>query len=287
MSTVATRRKDPPGWPGAWWARLRAQDAPVVPVLGLLALITIWHLAVELLDIRSYLLPAPLDVIASLWRGLTAPFDSRLSFFYHLSLTLQAAGLGLLLGSVLGVLMAALAASNRLIDSILSPYVFALQGLPKIALAPMIMIWFGFGLTSKTLLAAFLVFFPMFVNAYAGLTTVSQEYERLFRSLGASKLQTLMQLRLPSALVLIFAGLEIGVVQALIGAIVGEFVSANAGMGILLKQYQTLNNTAAMFAALIVLGLAGIGFHACVRYARARVVFWSQEREGPREEVGD
>ncbi|WP_213450406.1 ABC transporter permease [Rhizomonospora bruguierae] len=267
--------------PRAGRARRRLPERlrpPITVLLGLVVLVALWHVAVEIFNIRPYLLPAPLDVGQALYRGLTAPLNSRVSLVFHLIITFRAAGLGLLVGGLLGVLAGVFAASSRVVDGFLSSYVFALQGLPKVAIAPLLMIWFGFGLTTKALLAAFLVFFPMFVNTYTGLTTVDRGYERLFTALRAGPLQTLMQLRLPGALVMIFAGLEIAVVQALLGAIVGEFVAAEAGMGILLKQYQAVSNTAAMFAALILLAMTGVVLNGIIRLLRGRLIYWAPER---------
>ena len=261
-----------------WISRKRGRSAVIV-TSGLLVILVVWHAAVSIFAIQSYLLPSPIDVVAALWRGVTVPLDSRVSLLYHLGTTLQEAGLGLLTGGCFGVLLGAWASSNRVVDGVLSPYVFALQGLPKIAIAPLLMIWFGFGLTTKALLAAFLVFFPMFVNTYTGLSTVDRDYERLFAGMQATPGQTLRHLRLPSASIMIFAGLEIAIVQALLGAIVGEFISAEAGMGMLLKQYQALANTAAMFAALIILGISGILLNGLIRLLQRRVIFWMPDRE--------
>lgn len=249
-----------------------------IPALAFVGLIAVWAAFVAMSGIADYLLPTPDAVAASLWRGLTAPIDSSASLLGNLGVTLRAAGGGLFFGVTLGCTLGALAAISRLVDSVVSPYVFALQGLPKVAVAPLMMIWFGFGVTTKVILAAFLVFFPMYVNTYAGIRDVDAKQIRLIRGLGGTKLQELTNVRLPNAAVMVLAGLEIGVVQSLLGAIVGEFISARSGMGILLLQYQAVNNTAGMFAALILLAVVGVTAHQLVAVARRRIIFWQAPR---------
>jgi NitT/TauT family transport system permease protein len=260
-----------------FWDRIRVKGLvrnQSVAIFGFILLVGVWWGFVEAFHIRPYILPSPIDVAFSFWRGITAPVNSRSSMIYHLAITFRAAGLGFLFGGSVGVLFGIAAASSRFINRVLSPYVFALQSLPKIAIAPLMMIWFGFGLTTKTILASFLVFFPMFVNTYTGISVVDRNYLRLFKALGANPIQIMFRLRIPNALVLIFAGLEIAVVQAILGALVGEFISANEGIGILLLQYRSVNNTVAMFAALILLALSGVILHKGIQLLKSRIIFW-------------
>lgn len=268
MSTVRTPSRAPAA-PGH--DRLRDVSLPVAVFVAFLLL---WAAFVAVSGIAPYLMPPPEAVGGSLWRGLTAPLDSSASLLGNLFVTLQAAGGGLLFGVVLGCGLGAIAAVSRLVDSIVSPYVFGLQGLPKVAIAPLLMIWFGFGTTTKIILSAFLVFFPMYVNTYTGIRNVPHQQLRLLRAMGASRFQELTMVRLPNALVMVLAGLEIAVVQCLLGALVGEFISARAGMGILLLQFQAVNNTAGMFAGLILLALVGLLAHRAVVMLRKRLIYW-------------
>ena len=140
-------------------------------------------------------------------------------------MTLKETLLGLLLGSVVGILVGVLLGESALVRAAVYPYLVAFQSLPKVALAPLFVIWFGFGLTPKVLVAATLTFFPLLVNTMSGVMTVDRDRARLFRSMSASRRQIWLKLLLPSALPSVLAGFELATVLALLGAVLGEFVS--------------------------------------------------------------
>jgi NitT/TauT family transport system permease protein len=159
------------------------------------------------------------------------------------------------------------------------PYAFALQSLPKIAIAPLIIVWCGFGNGSKIVMAALLTFFPMLVNSFAGIRSTESERLDLMKALSASRLQTYLRVKLPTAAPYIFAGLDMGVVYALLGTIVAEFLGAQEGIGVVITQAQAVTDIAGVFAALVILGVVGIALHLLIRFAEHRVVHWSDRHK--------
>jgi NitT/TauT family transport system permease protein len=169
-------------------------------------------------------------------------------------------------------------AEFRSVETMLMPYAFALQTLPKVAIAPLIVIWFGFGNGSKIAMAALLAFFPLMVNSFTGIRNTEQERIDLMRSLSASRLEIYARVKLPSAAPFIFAGLDMAAVYALLGTIVAEFLGAQRGIGVTIVQAQAVTDVAGVFAALIVLGALGVLLHLIIRAIKRRIVHWDQQR---------
>lgn len=188
--------------------------------------------------------------------------------------TMREAGIGLAIGVVLGVVLGFVLAEWRLLNRLVYPYIVAVQALPKVAIAPLFVIWFGFGDEPKILIAALLVFFPVLINTMTGVAAVDAARHDLFASLVASRWQIWSQLLFRTALPHIFAAIEMVVVFAILGAIVGEFISAQEGLGVQLQLMQNNYDTAGVFAILIVLVVTGVVLNAIVRAVRTRVVFW-------------
>jgi len=159
----------------------------------------------------------------------------------------------------------------------LFPYVVAIQTLPKIAVAPLVLIWVGVGLESKVVIAAMVSFFPMLVNTIVGLKSTPADKIDLMRSLSASRWKIFWYVQLPEALPFIFAGLNVGIVLSVLGAIVGEFIGAKVGLGYLILQMNYIMDIAGMFAALVVLGVMGILLNSGMQYVRRRVIFWQSD----------
>jgi NitT/TauT family transport system permease protein len=196
--------------------------------------------------------------------------------FLHLGITLTEILLGFAIGAIGAFVLGSLIALFRIADRILYPYIIALQAVPKVALAPLLVIWFGFGLESKILMTAVIAFFPILVNTVVGLRTVEQDRLDLMVALKATRWQIFRFVRLPTALPFIFAGLDVGIVLSVIGAIVGEFVGASGGLGYLLLVYNADLNIAAVFALLIILAVLGIVLHSAVMLVQRRVMFWAE-----------
>jgi NitT/TauT family transport system permease protein len=224
--------------------------------IGLVVLIALWVLAVRVLRVPPYILPAPEAVLKALWSGLAIDPASPKGYYLPLWSTLSNAATGFAIGSALGLLLGSLMAESRWVEKLLMPYAFALQSLPKVAIAPLVVIWFGFGDGSKIAIAALLSFFPM-------------------RSLSATRFETYRIVKLPNAAPFIFAGLDMAVVYALLGAIVAEFLGAQQGMGVVITQAQAVSDVAGVFAALVILGVLGIVLHSSVRRLEHRVVHWA------------
>ena len=242
-------------------------------VVSLVAVVAIWWIWTVRSHVQSFVFPGPSAVARALWYGISSPVSAS-NLLYQLGITTLAAIIGLLVGGALGIILGALAAQFKPAERLVMPYVFAIQTMPKIALAPLIFTWFGFGAVPKEVLAGLLAFFPLVVNTYAGMNLVDRDSIDLFASLRATRLEEMVKLRLPTALPLVFAGLEIAVVNALLGAVVAEFMAGQDGIGTTMIKLQSVSNTAGIFACLIVLAVAGVLLHSIVRVLRLKLVFW-------------
>ncbi len=238
-------------------------------------LVLIWYAVVKLFKVAPYILPLPGDVLNALWAGLAVPLDSKTGFYLPLWGTLSNAAMGFVIGAAFGILFGSLMAEFRSVETALMPYAFALQSLPKVAIAPLIVIWFGFGDGSKVAMSALLTFFPVLVNTFTGMRATEPERIDLMRAMSASRFEAYRLLKLPSAAPFIFAGLDMGVVYALLGAIVAEFLGAQQGMGVVITQLQTVSDVAGVFATLVVLGVVGVVLHVGMRRIERGVVHWS------------
>ena len=241
-------------------------------VLTLLLLGTsvgLWEAAVRVLHVPPFILPAPSAVVVALWRGFTSGL-----YLPHLGYTVLETVLGFLLGSALGFGLGTAVATNRYVEYFLYPYIVMFQSLPKIALAPLIVVWFGLGLSSKVVNAALVAFFPLLVNTVVGLKSADEDRVSLMRSLAASERQIFRMLRLPNALPFVMAGLDIAMIFALIGAIVGEFVGANAGLGMLIQSMNFTMDVSGQFSVLLVLSVVGLLLNRVIVLIRRRVLFW-------------
>ena len=231
--------------------------ARLIAAALLLLLLALWELFVRQSALSALVLPAPSAVAAALWSGLASGY-----FWPHISSTLQALLMGLVAGSAFGLLAGMALAESELLALVLKPYVVVSQVVPKLALAPLFVLWFGFGMLPTVLITALICFFPLMENTLTGLKQVDAQRLQLFRMLGATRLQTLLRLRIRSALPYFFGGLRISSGLALIGAVVAEFVAGTGGQGAGLA-YQILQagfqlNIPRMFAALLLISLTGV-----------------------------
>jgi NitT/TauT family transport system permease protein len=239
------------------------------PLISLVVLIAIWHLAVRGFAIPDYLLPAPRAVFDALWLGFASG-----SIWTHIGATLFETLSGYVIGSVLAVAFGAALAESRTFERFVYPLLIGLQATPKVALGPIILVWFGFGITSKIVLVALVCFFPLFVNTVNGIRRADRELLDACRSFSASRGYLLWRVKIPAAAGDIFSGLQIGVSLALIGAVVGEFLSSQRGLGYLIASASVSMNVANMFAGVILLAAIGLTGSLLVRAIHRRVVFW-------------
>ncbi|APH71673.1 ABC transporter permease [Aquibium oceanicum] len=242
-------------------------------LLLFVAIIVVWEGSVRLFDIATIIVPPPSAIVKALWLNLNTP-----RFYYHFGVTLWEILAGFAIGTVVGLVIGVSIGQWKILEKTIYPYVVALQTVPKVAIAPMIIIWFGYGLTSKIVIAALIVFFPVVVSCIAGMNAASRQQTDMLRAFTATRWQIFRMVKLQTALPYIFAGLDIAVVLAVIGAIVGEFIGSQAGLGNILLQKNFTMDTAGSFAVLIVLSAIGIVLHKIVETIRKRVIFW-QDRE--------
>lgn len=197
--------------------------------------------------------------------------------YYHFYTTLAEALIGFCIGVTIGISLAVSAAFSANFRRYIAPYAVVFNVTPGIAVAPMIIAWFGFGWSSKIALAALVCFFPPFVNTLTALLRTDEDETDLFRSLGASKRQYFWKLQLPNAIPLIFAGLKLALTGALLGTIVAEFFSATAGVGILMQRFAFSLQIDGSFAALLTMSLMGLMLFTLMEVLDYRIVFWKRD----------
>jgi NitT/TauT family transport system permease protein len=243
----------------------------VFPLLLLVALLSLWLVAVQRWGVPNYVLPPLQNVLAALHHGYIEG-----AYWKDFGFTLTSMFIGYIGGCSLAFIVGILFAEFRWLERVLDPFVLGLQSMPKVALAPLILIWFGFGLGSKAMMVGLVCFFPMFINTAVGLKATDPSLIDLMRAFSASRWHILTRIKIPSAASHIFAGLQISVVLGLIGAVVAEFVSSSEGLGYLINASTTTLDTSTMFAALLSLAVLGISGSQLVRLVQRRLVFWDQ-----------
>jgi NitT/TauT family transport system permease protein len=241
-----------------------------------IVIVAIWEGACRVFDISPLILPAPSAIAARLYMLFVSG-----NIWPHLWATAVEIVSGFAFGVIAGLVIGAMVSLIPVVERLVYPYLVALQTLPKVAIAPLFIIWFGYGLTSKIVITALVCFFPILVSVVAGFHSTDRDQLDMMKAFGATKWQTLIRLRIPSALVLIFAGLEIAAVLAVIGAIVGEFVGAQVGLGYLIVALNFSLDVPGVFAVLIVLSAIGLLMHGSMRYAARRYIFWIRRNEAP------
>jgi NitT/TauT family transport system permease protein len=238
-------------------------------VLLAVAFVGGWQGAVWFFAIPPIVIPGPGAVAVALWDGL---FSGELPAQFMV--TFGEVLMGFVAGAVLGLAWGVLVGLFPLMERVVYPYIVAFQTVPKVAIAPIIVIWFGYGMTSKVIITATIAFFPVLANTIVGLRAAPRDQVELMIALTASRWQIFRLVRFPQALPYIFVGLDVAIVLAVIGAIVGEFVGAQAGLGYLILQRDFNLDMAGVFAILLILSALGIGLHLLVTRVQRRVVFW-------------
>lgn len=241
----------------------------VLPAIAFLLIVVVWEVAVYLFQIPSFLLPAPHTVFIKM-------VSMRNMLLSGAGITLFEALAGFGLGCGLAILAGITFAQSRIIERSLYPYVIALKSIPIVALAPLLIIWLGSGLTPKIVLVALVCFFPCVVNTVKGLRSVDEEWLDLMRCLAASPWQILWEVRWRFALPYIFSALKISSTFSVIGAVVSEFVIVRNGLGslILLSSYRL--ETEQMFAGIVVASLISVTFFGMVSLIESKVLFWHE-----------
>jgi NitT/TauT family transport system permease protein len=263
-------------------ARLAARPELILSPILLVLVLLGWEGGVRLFGIPAYMLPRVSNVIFGLYQGLAISPFSRGGYWLNGGVTLVEVLLGFIIGSSIGLVLGILISQVRLLDATLRPYIVAFQCLPKVAIAPIIIMWFGYDITSKVVMVALLTFFPLLVNSMAGFHGVDLDRIELLRSLSATRWQIFCKVKFPSALPFIFAGLDIAAVFAVVGAIVGEFVGAQLGLGVQILSMNAQMDTAGSFSVCIVLAVMGLVLNAAIRGVQRRVLFWAPSEASQR-----
>jgi NitT/TauT family transport system permease protein len=232
-------------------------------------LLALWQVVVLLRIYPPFIIPAPADVAARFGQVLA---DGRL--LLHTSTTLSAVLAGLVIGAGAGLALGYVLARSGLLDSLLSPVIVSLQSTPVVAYAPLLVIWFGSGLTSKVVTSALIVFFPILLNTIVGVRGVPQPLYDLMRVHRATRWQIFAKLEVPAAMPMLLGGLKIGATLAVIGAVVGEFVSANAGLGFLINLARSQYDTPLVFVAVFTLAALARLLYALVALLERRLLHW-------------
>jgi NitT/TauT family transport system permease protein len=254
----------------AWFRRWA--EYIVFPV-GLVTFLGLWSAIVKIGNYPPFILPSPGRVYD---KFVITILDGTL--WKHTQITLLEILAGLSLGLTVAIVIGYILAKSPFLERLLSPYIIASESIPIVALAPLLVIWFGFGGLSKVLICALIVFFPVLVNTIVGIRTVEQDLRDLMQSLQASKWQTFLMLEVPASLPVFFGGLKMAVTLAVIGAVVGEFVGADRGLGALINIARGIMDTPLLFVALFTLVFIAVTLYGLVVIVENRVLAWQKKR---------
>ena len=239
----------------------------ITPFVGILVFLAVWEAGVALYRMPAYLLPAPSVIFETFVTELP-----RLA--YHGWVTAYEMLLGYALAVAVAVPLAIAITSSQRFDSFVMPTLLFFQVVPKVAVAPLFLVWFGVGALPKILVAFLISFFPIVIDAAVGLRSMSGEMTDLARSMGASRMQVFARFRLPTSLPYLFSGLKVAATLAVAGAVVGEFVGADKGLGYLLLVTNSNMETALMFATIVALTIIGLAFFYAVELLEALLIPW-------------
>lgn len=238
------------------------------------AILGLWELIVAAFDVPAFLVPPPTKIAFALYNGLASNL-----YPMHAYATVVETLVGFALGCVLAFVLGSIVAVSRTVEYYVYPFIVMFQAMPKVALVPLIVIWFGLGLSSKIVSATLVAFFPLMVNTIAGLRSADEDRINLMRSLSASRWQIFRMLQLPNAMPYIFAGLEVAMILSLIGAIVAELSSAEKGLGMLMQSMTFNMDVAGQFSILFILAILGLMLNGVITIARRRILFWDRSRD--------
>jgi NitT/TauT family transport system permease protein len=264
VAKVATKRESRlAGALDAWWR----------PAAFLVAVVFVWWIVTAAGWIKPYLIPSPFAVLGEF--STDGALLARSS-----AITLYETVIGFVLAAIVGLACAVAIVYSRSVERTLYPLLLVAQVVPKIAIAPLFVVWLGFGLLPKILVAVLIAFFPVVISSVAGLRSVDPELIDLAATMGASPLDSFAKIRFPAALPQIFAGLKVAVTLAVVGAVVGEFVGANSGLGYVVLSANGNLNTPLLFAGLIAMSLIGIVLFVVLEIAERIALPWRAERGG-------
>ncbi len=243
-----------------------------IPPVAIFLVLLLWEALTRFAGLPAFILPSPLMVAEKFIAAITSG-----SLLRHTAVTLFEVLMGLLAGTCSAILIGYAVAKSRAFERLVSPFLVASQAVPIVAIAPLLVIWFGQGIFSKILICALIVFFPVLVNTVFGLRAVPRSLNDLMRSLHASRWQMLRLLEIPSALPIFLGGLKIGATLSVIGAVVGEFVGADKGLGFLINVGRGQYDTALVFVAVFTLVAMALTLYGLVIYLEHRLLAWQNK----------
>jgi len=243
-----------------------------LPAAAFLAIISLWEIFLRFYAVPEYILPAPSRIAADLFSNIGM-------LAYNSGITLCEAFLGFLAANLFALVTAAVFVHSKTIKMAFYPFAIAIKITPIVAIAPLLILWFGNGFMSKAATAAIIAFFPILVNTVKGLESVGKDELDLFKSLSASKWQIFVNLRFPAALPYIFSALKVSTSLAIVGALVGEFVGSNKGIGFVILMSSHYLDTVRMFSAIISIVLVGIFLFGAISLIEKKILFWSGAKE--------
>lgn len=246
---------------------MRSISKFVLPVLILMAVLGTWEVYVYIQDIPSFILPPPSKIVVTL-------FEERAQLLSHSFVTLQEMLLGFALAVSVGVPLAVVMFEFPILEKAFYPYVIGSQTVPVFAIAPLLVLWFGFGIASKVMMAAIIVFFAIVLTTLDGLKSTDPDTVNLFKILRATRWQILWKVRIPTALPFIFSGAKIGISISTIGAVIGEWVGASAGLGYLMLYANSTLEVDLVFAAIFCLTFLGLGLFALMSLLELLAMPW-------------
>ena len=233
-----------------------------------------WEIFVRVWNIADWLLPAPSAI------GYTL-YDSRGLLAGHTLVTLEEVVLGFGLALVSGMLLASAITLSKTIEKALYPFVIASQTVPIIVIAPMLLVWIGYGLTPKIIVVALISFFPIVVNTVDGMRSVDSDMQKMMRTMGGNRWSIFLKVQLPVSMPYLFSGLRVAIAVSVIGAVIGEWVGSSEGLGYLMIRSKPQFQTERVFAAIAILSVMGIALFALIGLLeRLLIPWWHREREG-------
>jgi NitT/TauT family transport system permease protein len=249
--------------------QLRRRIASAALIIGFFVA---WELLCRMFGIKDIVLPRPSEILITLWSRLPAIMP-------HAAQTLYTTLIGFALGIVFGVLLGALVGSSRLAYDVAYPLLIGFSSIPKVAVVPIFVLWFGAGTVPAVLTAMILCIFPIVVNVATGLATTEPELEDVMRALKASKLDILVNVGLPRAMPYFFASLKVAVTQAFVGTVIAETVASNRGIGNLMMIASSSFDVPLVFAGLLVLAVLGVGLYVIFSFIEVRVTGWALRKD--------
>ncbi len=252
----------------------RSKGNWLIPI-SLLVAVLLWELVVRTWKLPAFMLPYPGAVARRFWQLL---LDG--SLVYHSLFTLMEVVIGMAIGVGAASLLGYLLAKSPTAERLLAPYLVASQSVPVVAIAPLLVIWLGSGISSKVLVCALIVFFPVLINTMVGIRTVPEDLRDLMRSLQATSWQTFSRLEVPAALPIFLGGLRVGATLAVIGAVVGEFVGADRGLGFMINRARGQYDTATVFVAILTLVVMALVLYSLVAWIESRLLSWQEPSKG-------